>query len=63
MNLPRINEVYEKDGLKRQVIGMNRRSDVPQDVDIFWKRPDKDREYIIWLPNWYRWVAKASLVT
>ena len=63
MNLPRINEVYEKDGLKRQVIGMNRRSDVPQDVDIFWKRPDKDREYIIWLPNWYRWAAKAFLVT
>ena len=53
--MPKIGEVYERDGLRRlveNVVGPN----------IYWRRPDKGTVKECWVSTWLEWVSKAKLV-
>lgn len=53
MDAPRKGEIYEKNGLRREVVMLDRRSDWPNDIDVLWKRPgsepDRGWESAVWL--------------
>lgn len=62
--MPKVGQVFEKKGLRREVVSVVKRSDFKKDdYDVTWQRPGKDmRTWVLWLPYWKKWVKGAELV-
>lgn len=60
---PKTGQVYEKNGLRREVCDVLSNSRDARDVSVGWKRPDNDwRTRYVEMRSWMRWVAEATLV-
>lgn len=56
MNDPKAGEIYERDGLQREVTSVD-----PSGMNILWRRPGKQKETLCWISTWRVWVSKAVL--
>ena len=59
---PKIGQIWQRGKLKREVVGIKKRSDRYNDYDIIWRRPGTEKTFVIWLPYWKQWRNKAALV-
>ena len=59
---PKIGQIWECGELKREVVAIEKRSNRKNDYNIIWRRPGKEKTFVIWLPYWKKWQNKAILI-
>lgn len=55
-----IGQVFEKYGMCKQLVCVNRHGDEPLDGSIEWCRPGSSETHAMWLPLWVKWAKTAT---
>ena len=70
MTIYKVGQVWERDGLRREIVavnmGGNRFTDSTENLKtyyILWRRPPKGAERpAAWCSTWFDWASRATLV-
>jgi len=62
IEIPKIGQVWIRDGLKREIVDVKFYGRHCKDYDVTWKRPGSEKLTTVWLRNWKTWRNKASMV-